>query len=354
MSGGEKVHLRRDNEIQAISMMKTVMMLLVVVYHCAALWMPAGWFNQAPKTDSCVLGLFAEWLNYIHIYAFTFASGYLFYYSYVEKRCLKDYLPVLRKRFRRLIVPYIIVSVAWLIPFEIVYFHPTIKDIVLRFVLGNAPRQLWFLLMLFNVNLLFVAAKTILDKAKIKLCFFNGMVLLYLFGIIASVLIRIEIPNLFQILTAVRYLLYFYFGYCFRKYGSDLLNKMSVCMAVVINIGLFYCIRLINNNQVGIWQYATIILTPILCLSGVILSYRISSLINCDRKPTLWKLLERNAFGIYLFHQQIIWIVVDSLNRNAIPTFLIFLVAFFASMLCSIGITEFLKKVKPIKKALQL
>lgn len=88
------------------------MMLLVVVYHCAALWMPAGWFNQAPKTDSCVLGLLAEWLNYIHIY--------------------------------------------------------------------------------------------------------------------------------------------FYFGYCFRKYGSDLLNKMSVCMAVVINIGLFYCIRLINNNQVGI------------------------------------------------------------------------------------------------------
>lgn len=347
-----------SGEIKTISTMKTMMMILVVIYHCAALWMPVGWFNQAPKIRSDILGMLAEWLNYIHIYSFTFASGWLFYYSYIERKNTKNFTPILKKRFKRLIIPYIIVSIIWLLPFEIVYFHPTAGTLINKFVLGTSPRQLWFLLMLFNVNLLFVVAKSFLNRLKIGVHFIAGSAFLYIIGIGASLLIRIGIPNFFQILTAVRYLLFFYLGYCFRKYGSKLLSKMNVCLSAFANIVLFSVLQFIKYNYIEIGAYMTVLLKPILCISGIVLSYRVASLL-CNngffqKYKHMKMFFEKDAFGIYMFHQQIIWIIINILNRESVWPFFTFIVCFLLSMMCSIAITEILRKIRPLGKLLQL
>lgn len=350
---------QKDNgEIKIISTMKTMMMILVVIYHCAALWMPVGWFNQVPKIKSNALGMIAEWLNYIHIYSFTFASGWLFYYSYIERKKIKNFTSVLKKRFKRLIVPYVIVSIIWLLPFEIAYFHPTAETLINKFALGTSPRQLWFLLMLFNVNLFFVVAKSILNRLKIEVHCIAGSVFLYIIGIAASLLIRIGVPNLFQILTATRYLLFFYLGYCFRKYGSTLLCKINVWLSALANIVLFGVLQFFNYHCTEIGVYLTVLLTPILCISGIVLSYRVANfLCNAEffqKHKRMKMLLEKDAFGIYMFHQQIIWIIIDNLNRESVQPFFAFVASFLLSMMCSIAVTEILRKIRPLGKFLQL
>ena len=345
---------KRDCELSTITKIKSMMMLLVVIYHCTALWMQAGWFNQAPERPNVVLGGLAEWMNYIHIYAFTFASGYLFHYSYVEKQNVKNWLPVIHKRFSRLIVPYIFITLIWLIPFEIVFFHPTLRDIVVKFALGTGPRQLWFLLMLFNVNLLFIALKKIFEKIKIRFSFRNGMVALYVVGIVASLLSRLGIPNIFQILTAFRYLLYFYFGYHVSKSGTATLDKIPMHASLFFNAGLFACVYVMNHYLTGIWRNAVILLVPILCLTSIVLSYKIACAVSVKWNEKIYGELTKNEFGIYLFHQQIIWIVINLLNRKFVAPLLIVVAALTISVIGSICITKICRNVKPMQNLLHL
>lgn len=54
------------------------MMLSIIICHCIAIWMPGGWFIVKTEERNVVLSCIAQWMNLIHIYVFTFASGYIY------------------------------------------------------------------------------------------------------------------------------------------------------------------------------------------------------------------------------------------------------------------------------------
>ena len=77
-----------DRELQVIGIYKVFMMMCVVFYHVGCLWQK----EWSPVELNCtsmfaIISTFVTgWLNTFHIYAFVFASGYIFAYIRYEKR----------------------------------------------------------------------------------------------------------------------------------------------------------------------------------------------------------------------------------------------------------------------------
>lgn len=74
-----------------------------------------------------------------------FLSGYLFYYLHVEQQKYQKFTSFVVKKAKRLLVPYIFVCLLWAIPFFI-FFGGHYTQILHKFILGESPEQLWFLL----------------------------------------------------------------------------------------------------------------------------------------------------------------------------------------------------------------
>ena len=104
-------------------------MITVIVYHCICLWSKGGWFVESAQ-DSTVLACICALLNNVHIYVFAFVSGFLFYYLKYERNKYNKPLKDIKKRANRLLKPYVLVSLVWVIPFPPtidIYYNYTIK-----------------------------------------------------------------------------------------------------------------------------------------------------------------------------------------------------------------------------------
>ncbi len=66
-----------ESHIYNTSFTKTILMMLVVLYHSCVFW-TGDWLRIQPVFNAPLLGLIAKWLNSFHIYAFTLVSGYIF------------------------------------------------------------------------------------------------------------------------------------------------------------------------------------------------------------------------------------------------------------------------------------
>ena len=62
-------NLNSRTELENCNFAKTILMILVVLYHSLVFW-KGNWFTANPTSTSVILGTLADWLNSFHIYAF--------------------------------------------------------------------------------------------------------------------------------------------------------------------------------------------------------------------------------------------------------------------------------------------
>lgn len=136
-------------KLEVIDLIKMVMMLLVVLYHSCCFF-SGNWFAGAtPIYKSTYIVNLAQYLNMFHVQTFTMASGFLFYCLKKNVGKYNNIKKDIKKRAKRLLVPYFMVMITWVIPFYIYYHGFNFKDILYKYALGCSPSQLWFLPMLF-------------------------------------------------------------------------------------------------------------------------------------------------------------------------------------------------------------
>lgn len=140
-----KFTVTKEQELGLTGPVKAIAMLVIVFYHACALYTGA-WFGE-PATPCPELGVFVQWLATVHVPLFLLVSGYIWAYLKMETRKYDDSRVVLRKKARRLLVPYAVVSLAWAGPVFCVFYGGAAT--VEAFFLGDNPSQLWFLLALF-------------------------------------------------------------------------------------------------------------------------------------------------------------------------------------------------------------
>lgn len=309
-------------------------MLLVVLYHSIAIWM-GGWFDN-PAEPNDIFKQLAIWLNSFHIYGFTLVSGYLFYFLKYEKKQYADTGLFVKKKVKRILIPYAFASIVWVIPWQVFYYRTDISDLVKQYLFMQNPSQLWFLGMLFGVFMIAILLPSRVHKNWILL----GVISCGMY--ITGLLLGLFIPNMFQIQTSLQYFVFFAIGMMLRKHADCFVWNIPCILWVIADIILFWVKQIVDVQSGTLFRITGVAIEFLLHMIGAIMAFTvlnwIANRINW-RENKVIVLLHKHNFTIYLFHQQVIYAVITLLNGRVFSVVLAlanFAMAIFISLFISI------------------
>lgn len=330
------------NVLEDISYVKIILILFVILGHSVAFW-SGEWFTKNPELTVPILSFMYSFLGSFHTYAFVILSGYIFSYKMAEGD-YSDYKGFVYNKFKRLIVPYIFVSVVWVIPAAIFFMDYSMSDILLNFLLGINPHQLWFLLMLFFS---FVFAWPIYKyvQGRYKLITLIG-VLCYCVGVVGSNII----PNYFCIWNMMQYFLFFLIGIMLYGVKKEFFYKRKYIVFLGI-MELFLLVfhimirKICTGLCLTIFQVVTNfglhVVGSLFCICFAI--YIIRKYINKQDKKNFN--VSKYIMPVYLLHQQIIYIVI-TLTNGCINPYISVVLCFVSSTVLSFVMSYFMLKNK--------
>lgn len=205
--------------------------------------------------------------------------------------------------------------------------------------MGKSPAQLWFLLMLFDVFVLFFPLRHLIDKSKM---FYLVFPLLYFvaeyFGNASN--------NYFQFFTSLKYLSFFALGHLSYRYREvlfansklNLRQPVFLCFLALIHIVAYIVyLKYIPGTRTILMLY----LNFGGCLTAMAILFFVGEKVNPKNK--LMAILNENSFAVFLFHQQIIYFTLFYLNGLICPAlhaFINFVVSLALSLAISIAIRK--------------
>lgn len=319
------------------------MTLLVVIGHVCRIYSPYSIIKL--EIGNSILNNIASFIYSFHMPAFVFISGVIYYYI---KRDLKRYnneFKFINKKVLRLIVPYIFFSLFIVIP--TLYFLDLIKINLFKYIINNYilcldNRHLWYLIMLFGVFIIFNHYEKYLYKYYY---------ILFPLLFIVSICHQLITPY-FGASNIAYYFIYFYLGYLYGKNKSKIYPFFTTYLLPIIGISgflllFFWFINTIINDKIYlcIINYITAILGTILIYS---ISIKLSSNTKIIKNKTIIN-LNKNSYAIYLFHPMIIYLLFSILAKQSsikISSFLIAFMILIASIIASLILTYFFRKIK--------
>ena len=323
-----------DNKLRNLDFIKTVLMILIVLYHSFC-FLGGNWFTIIPIQKQLIPSILLEWLNSFTIYSFVLVSGYLFYYVKYERDGYKRFWPFVLNKVKRLLVPYFIVSFFWCIPISIFFYGFDVVLIVEKYILGTSPEQLWFLLMLFIIFIIFYPISNLVKKNKVLgFIFVLSSYAIGLFGTKFA-------PNFLQIWTALEFLPFFYIGFFLRQSKESFIRNIPFFIYIFLDLSFFALYYIALNQEGLIWSVLKVMSSSLTHVFGCLMAWYtlhfIANKIQRD-KPRTASFLAKRSMVIYLFHQQIIYFSIfffaDKINIY-ILAFLNFFFSFFVSLLFS-------------------
>ena len=331
----------KDQYLENMGLTKVLLMLCVVIYHSIAFW-TNSWGEVKPLIQSQSLSLVASWLNSFHIYSFTIASRYLFSFCYREKKDYRVLGIFLRRKSKRLLIPYILVSILWVIPFAIIVDSKSTINIFTSYVLGINPEQLWFLLMLFLCSLW----GWFYRKYRTNRPYFPIIVSVMTF-LIGSIGMW-KVPNVFQIWNSLIFLTYYIIGIemeC-NQLSIGNIKWYFLVFFVFIHLALFVLGKCLLVKESIIYTFIGYCLSYITHIAGGFTAFigfqELSKYLN-NHKSHCFLFLTKYTMRIFFFHQQIIYLFMILLN-GIIPPFFHAFLAFAVSLILSLGISCLIDK----------
>ena len=159
--------------------------------------------------------------------------------------------------------------------------------------------------------------------------------------------------NVFQIAMAFKYAGYYYFGAYICKVGKEF-KKILLPISVVGSVSFFaisYMAEITTNGPVW-FRMLGLLSVYLSSYMGFFMIYMSCELLNENRKETkikIWNILKEKSFGIYLFHQQLIYITIMWLNGRIHPVLQVCMSFVIAIALSSV-ITDILQHFNITKK----
>ncbi len=321
--------------LSQIGNIRALAIFLVVLGHSIILY-SSGWDLYETTWHVPFLDWLKDFIDIPQMPLFFSLSGYLFVFTHGKKHGLWH---LLKNKALRLLVPYAGVGLLFLLPIRLAIGFPSyqgmgIGSFFLKLLTASDVGHLWFLPALFCV---FVLSEIILSIAEkipgirkhpaVFLCIVSFA--LYLEGY----RIGFGYPPL---LSAFSYLIWFSFGYLLNVH-QDLLRKVYSYPCVkwalmVLNVGLMgYCLFADSVRvMISLGMKA-------LCIMN---AYGAMPEKSCK----FLEKIDRNSFGIYLFHSPLIYITFANIP-NAHPAIVVFinLVVFGAA---AFGLPELVRKTK--------
>ena len=324
-----------SSQTEKIGFVRTMLMLMVVLYHSCVFW-TEKWFILPVEIDNKSLDVFSIWLNTFHVHAFTLVSGYLFSYLKWDKGKYKDFKLFISNKAKRLLVPYVFISVVWAIPIGQVFYHYSIGEILNQYALGTAPSQLWFLLMLFWCFIGAWLLSNAIEKSNIR----PILIAIGSFGI--GFVGGLIFPNYFCIWTAFQYFPLFVLGMKLRHWNR--LEQIPVLVYVALDVVLFVAWNITQGHESIILKLVTVGVGFALHVVGALMAWSVLQWIGSRvrwQENKVFMALSKSSMPMYLFHQQIIYFMIYWLNGKVNP-YIHAGINFIVALVCSFIISSVL------------
>ena len=163
--------MAEKKKIEWLSVLQGFSMLLVVIGHVS--------LTNVPGDPSTPIATGVERTIYsFHMPLFIFISGWLFYYTCLRKE--KSYSDVLKSKLRRLGIPFLaftLIATILKLAFPSILHRPvTAQELIDTFVLfrSNPLGEMWFVIVLFELMLLYPIYKTITKSCVLSVIGLGG------------------------------------------------------------------------------------------------------------------------------------------------------------------------------------
>lgn len=272
-----------------ISNLRVFAILTVVLGHSIILY-SSSWHIMPTDISVPLLDKLKNIINTYQMELYFFISGWCCYSSIIKA---KDFHSFVQSKIKRLIIPYLFVGLLWMLPIKLAlnipsYQNVSLVKIYLDYFLGFNNGHLWFLYALFVIFVI----SWFINRMFIKLKW--GGYLCLAFTCLMQILPNLINTSIFNISAGLKYAFWFQAGLCIRQYGEKAIAPILIC---VIGSACFF-------HE----------LTPIISLLIVFGLYFIVP--NTHNRFT--DSLDKNSFGIYLFHSPLIYITYHYFG-NASP-----------------------------------
>lgn len=301
--------------------------ILVVLFHSLGYYTNA-WPMGGPRIFA--YEMFDKFINQINMPLFVCISGYLYAYFVKQGKYLNKRETIINK-FKRLIVPYIFLSIV-----QLLIFYKTTHISMLC----TGCLHLWFLLMLFNLFVIFILTQNVWIRLNFGVWCFLCVCSIILSGV----------PNVTHFLCVnaiVGYMPFFIIGIIINMFDKKNINK-RICMFVfvvcIISL-LFFTVKPILFSP-----FCVTILRKTFSLGIVSSIIILTEKIVIDKSKKYYVLLQSwnmNSMGIYIIHHIIIWGLVQISylkvlfdNNYIIMPIVIFIISFIISWLLSMVINK--------------
>lgn len=305
-------------------MMKTWGILLVVLGHVTNMYKPNGLvaLAECPEMMEWISGL----LYSFHMPLFVFVSGAVFAYQTEVMGKEVPFSQLIKKKCWRLLLPYLFWAFAVMLPLMVCCgFRENIWDYAYRgLFLSQDSRHLWFVLMLFEVFVLFWAMRRAIRSLRLPLW---SVIIVSLVLYLSSN----QLPYVFQLNMMLRYQFWFSLGYVFMMHRESV-KAISFC--------LLACVILIYNlKEMHHLYFRMPLLGTLTALAGIMLFYYVSFATRNTLSNKYVAMISDNSFGIYLFHVPIIYLLYYFFGSLTLSPYLFAVLAFVVSLVCSIMAT---------------
>lgn len=310
MKRNEEMNLQNtENELENCKFVKTILMITIVFYHSILFW--NNWFTKDPVYSSSLFVGLSFWLNSFHIYTFVLVSGYLFYFLKMELGKYREFRSFAITKIKRLIVPYIFLSVFWCAPIYSYFFDSSIDELFQKYILGISPNQLWFILMLFWVFIIFYFCSEFFMNFTIR----GAVLVLFIYGL--GIIGGGILTNYFQIWTACLYVPLFWIGFKLRQYNMGYIRKIPLAALIVTDIVLFIFVQYIQSFEGVLFTILNLGISFALHIVGSVMVFvflqKLSNMVKW-KENKFFDFISKQSMSIYLIHQQIIYFLIYWLN----------------------------------------
>ena len=300
-------------------------MFLVILYHACAFW-TEEWFTCNPIDKSTWISIFARWLDTFHIYGFTLVSGYLYYYVYYERKGYTSFGTFAKKKFKRLIVPYYFIAIFWVIPIQKLFFEYDIGMIIKNYVLGCSPNQLWFLLMLMGINIIFFPMTHYMSQKR--------SIVLIIAMYVTGIFIERLIGNYFMVPRVFKFILFFWIGFNIRGEKIKIVWKIPSFVYALLDLVIFFTMRFCLESTIRYIKLLGNCLAVISNIVGALMIFVVLQRFLCKcttQSRNIILSFSMISMPMYLFHQQILYFPITLLNGKIHPLEIV-IISFFISV----------------------
>lgn len=327
--------------IYEYDIIRTIATFAVIFVHISAIAISGYTPSSLPSVITIFLNRMLKFTTPVFIYL----AGSLIYES-TKKRPFK-YLSFLKSRGKRILIPYVIVSIMYFGLISILKHQPlSMKVLVEQLLTGSAQYHLYFIPIIIQLYLLTPVFLWLRKHVNLKLL----MIVLTGISFYTVLFVSFKYGDRIFIKFIVPYMLGLYFGSDIMTWLKSLGNKLYAFIGISLLSGIYYVMTYTalfdNNSPSALWMYRNIgwfIYCTLACFILTLIAMWLSRN-EWIRKVTAT--FSKISYYVYLLHPLFIYGMERVLNMLGVNSVTIrFVVSFVAVSVISTAVAYVIKGI---------